>query len=171
MNSFNNSQFTQKEIKQAKELQDVINYATWHLGRRDHSSFELKEKLYRKTDNEEWIDETIKYLKDSNYLNDRRFVEYYLKDCYEYKQYGPTKIKQELKQKGIEKDLIDEITEELEIDYFELAVKCLNKKQKQPIEDRKDRDRLTRFLLTRGFSFDMIRYAFEEHLKEEDDDY
>lgn len=61
--------------------------------------------------------------------------------------------------------------EESEFDYFELALSCLRKKCREPIKDRKERDKLTRFLLSRGFGFDMIKYAFEEHLKEPFEDF
>lgn len=157
--------FGKNEIRQATKFEDVLNYGVWHLGRRDHSIHELREKLYRKTDNEEWIDQTINYLIEQKYLDDKRFTENYLKDCNEFKGFGPSKIKQELKQKGINSEIINNAILESEFDYFESALNCLNKKQRIPVIDRKERDKLTRFLLSRGFSFDMIKYAFEEHLK------
>lgn len=157
--------YGKNEIRQASKFEDVLNYGTWHLGRRDHSTHELREKLYRKTDNETWIDQTIKYLTEQKYLDDKRYTENYLKDCNEFKQFGPSKIKQELKQKGIDNEIINNSILESEFDYFESALQCLNKKQRTPITDRKEKEKLTRFLLSRGFSFDMIKYAFEEHLK------
>lgn len=166
MNFFKKSN---NEIKQADKFENVISYAIWHLSKREHSSYELKEKLYRKTDNEDWIDATIEYLKEKKYLDDRRFTENYLREFNEIKKYGPSKIKQEFKLKGIDLDLVKELMDESEFDYFESAKNCLNRKQREEIKDKKDRDRLTRFLLSKGFSFDMIRYAFEEHLKDEDE--
>ncbi|MEK7434118.1 MAG: regulatory protein RecX [Cyanobacteriota bacterium] len=158
----------QKELKPAEKIEDVMNYGLWHLGRRDHSIHELKVKLGRKTDNPDWIEESIEQMKTAGYLNDRKFVENFLEYCNEYKQYGPTRIKQELKLKGAENDIIKLVMEESEFDYFELALKCLNKKAREPVKDRKEKESLTRFLLSRGFSFDMIKYAFSEHLKEDE---
>jgi regulatory protein len=155
--------FGQNELRQAEKLEDVTNYGVWHLGRRDHSVNELKLKLKRKTDNTEWIESSINYLISQGYLNDKRFVENYLKDSYDYKQFGPTKVKQELKQKGIDNELINSTMLELEYDYYDLAFKCLVKKCRQDIIDKKEHDKLTRFLLSRGFNFDMIRYAFDEY--------
>jgi regulatory protein len=166
MKPFKNSQYGNREIKPAKNPEDVLNYGLWHLGRRDHSIHELREKLGRKTDNPDWIELTINKLVDMKYLDDERFVENFLKYCNETKHYGPMRIKQELKLKGIDNELIKNSFEENEFDYFEAALEYLNKKYPNPIEERKEKDRITRFLINKGFGFDMIRYAFEEHLNE-----
>ncbi len=162
---FKTSQFGKKEIRPAEKLEDVNNYGLWHLSRREHSINELRTKLGRKTDNPEWIEESINYLKQLKYLDDERYIQNFLKDCNEYKKYGPSRIKQELKLKGIDKELINQTFLDSEFDYFESAVQCLNRKCRDKITDRKEKDKLTRFLLSKGFSFDMIKYAFEKHLK------
>ena len=169
MKPFKKTQYGQPQLRQAEKLEDVINYGIWHLGKRDFSVYELQEKLGNKTDNEEWIATALTKLQEYGYLDEKRFVDNYLRECNEFKQYGPTKIKQELKQKGVDNEVIRNAMEEAEFDYFESALKCLNKKCREPIEDRKEKDKMTRFLLGRGFGFDMIRYAFEEHLKEVDE--
>jgi regulatory protein len=166
MKIYKTSPFVQNELKPAEKFDDVTNYGLWHLGRRDHSTNELREKLGRKTDNPEWIEQAINKLKELGYLDEKRFVDNFLRNCNEFKQYGPKRIRQEFRLKGADKDIVDSAMEESEFDYFEAALKCLNKKCKEPIEDKKERDRQTRFLFSRGFTFDMIRYAFEEHLKE-----
>lgn len=166
MKSFNSSQSGHKELKPAERVEEVTNYGLWHLSRRDHSIKELKTKLLRKTDNPDWIEEVIIQLQKLGYLNDQRFVENFLDNCHRFKNYGPIRIKQELKLKGIDKEIINIAMLESEFDYFEAALEHLNKKYNQPVEDRKERDRLTRFLINKGFGFDMIRYAFDQHLKE-----
>ena len=166
MNSFKSSPYGHHELKPAAKVEDVTNYGLWHLAKRDHLVYELQEKMTRKTDNSDWIEEAINKLKELGYLNDQRFVDNFIRNCNEYKHYGPMRIRQELKLKGADKELINSAMEQSEFDYFEAALQCLNKKCSEPFEDRKERDRLTRFLISKGFSFDMIRYAFEEHLKE-----
>lgn len=168
MNTFNSSSNGKKELKQATKIEEVTNYALWHLAKRDHSIYELKEKLAKKTDNVDWIEKSINQLKKLGYLNDEKIVDNLLENYNTYKQYGPSRIKQELKHKGIDNETIKNVMEDSEFDYFELALQCLNKKCREPIKDRKDRDRLTRFLLSRGFNFDMIRYALDNHLKEDE---
>lgn len=166
MQSYNTPQYGQKPLKQAEKIEDVSNYGIWHLGRREHSISELKNKLGRKTDNLEWIEKTIEQLIKLGYLNDKRFTENFLRDCNEFKKYGPVRIKKELKLKGVENDIINEVMQESEFDYFEAALEYLNNKYREPIKDKKDRDRITRFFLGKGYGFDIIRYAFSEHLKD-----
>jgi regulatory protein len=168
MKPFNTKQSGQKQIKPAGKVEDVTNYGVWLLGRRDRTVNEMRQKLSRKTDNPEWIEMAIKKLQEWDYLNEKRFVENFLKNCNEFKNYGPLRIKQEFRLKGADKDTVNSVMEEDDFDYFEAALQYLNKKYNQPVEDRKERDRITRYLSGRGFSFDMIRYAFEEHLKNTD---
>lgn len=170
MNSFNSSKpkFEQKQLRQADKVEDVVNYGLWHLSKRDHSIYELKTKMKKKTDNDEWIEQAIEKLIELRYLDDQRYVNNFLQNSNEFKKHGPMRIKQELRLKGIDKELIFSSMAESEFDYFESALEYLNKKYSYKIEDRKEKDRITRFFISRGFSFDMIKYAFEAHLTEED---
>ncbi len=169
MNSFKPTKFGSKPVKPAEKLEDVTNYGLWHLGRRDHSKHELKIKLGRKTDNDEWIEEVIEQLDKSGFLDDQRFVDNFLREYNQFKKFGPTRIKQEFRLKGIDNELVRSTMEQSEFDYFESALEYMNNKYSYPIEDRKEKDKITRFLLSRGFTFDMIKYAFSDHLKENDE--
>lgn len=158
--------FTNKKIRQAEKAEDVIKYGIWHLAKREHSISELREKLHRKTDNQDWIEEALEELERQNYLNERRYIENALRYYNEVKHYGPSRIRQEFRQKGADNNILSEMMMESEFDYYQSALEVLNNKQRNPIEDHKERDRLTRYLISRGFDFDMIKYAFSEHLKD-----
>jgi regulatory protein len=159
----------QHELKQAEKPDDVTNYGLWLLGRRDHSVQELRTKLGRKTGNSDWIEQSVDKLQEWGYLNEQKFIDNFIRNCNEIKHYGPMRIRHELRLKGADKDIANTALQQCDFDYFEAARQYLNKKYPNPIEDRKERDRITRFLANKGFSFDMIRYAFDEHLKEADE--
>ena len=86
----------------------IYNKALDILSRREHSVFELKQKLKKKYDIEDDIEETISRLKKNNLLNDYRFSESYV--VYrKRKGFGPVKISKELESKGVAEVIIFEV--------------------------------------------------------------
>ena len=87
---------------------EIYNKALDILSRREHSVLELKQKLQKKFDTEYVIEETISRLKKNNLLDDCRFSESYV--VYrKRKGFGPIKISNELKLKGVAENLIFEV--------------------------------------------------------------
>ena len=86
----------------------IYNKALDILSRREHSVLELKQKLKKKYDIEDDIEETISRLKKNNLLNDYRFSESYV--VYrKRKGFGPIKISKELESKGVAEVIIFEV--------------------------------------------------------------
>ena len=122
---------------------------------------QLRDKLKQgKKYTDEVIDETIKFLKKHNFINDedfaKRFIELH-KNSYSIKV-----LRQKLYQKGINKDLLDNIFDEnLEIDEEALIKKLLLKKCPDYYEiendlDAKDKNKILAYLFRKGFSYDKI---------------
>lgn len=110
---------------------------------------------------EEIIEETIKFLKKHNFLNDgdfaKRFVELHKN------AYSARVLKQKLYEKGIKRQIIDEIfsNETLDIDEESTIKKLLLKKCPDYYEiastmDTKDKQKIFAFLGRKGFSYDKI---------------
>jgi regulatory protein len=73
------------------------------------------------------------------------------------------RIARELKDKGIDSDLIEEIMS-LDTDWFQLAYESgMKKSQSLDFNDYKDKQKLFRYLAYRGFSMDQIQYALEQY--------
>ena len=87
---------------------EIYNKALDILSRREHSVLELKQKLKKKYNFTDSLNEVISRLKQNNLLNDYRFTEAYV--IYrKRKGFGPIKISNELKSKGISEATIDEV--------------------------------------------------------------
>lgn len=71
------------------------------------------------------------------------------------------KIKFELNERGVDKQTINAVFEQEDIDWFFLAVLARNKRfgQKAP-DDLKDRAKQQRFLQYRGFTHEQINESF-----------
>lgn len=151
-----------KPIKPAKDIEGVRRSAFWHLGRRDHSEKELREKIGRKTDNQQWIDTVINECFEFNYLNDTRFVESFIRAS-QNRGFGISRIKRDLQCKGIVADELVDIFTDNQYNYVASAVTLLSKKYNKRLANQSIKQKAMAFLQGKGHSFDDIFKAIELH--------
>ena len=144
-----------------KEKYIAIREQSWrYLSRRMHSKKELRDKLKAKGYNNEYIDKIIFELEDKNYLNDDIFARQVVSDEINLKKNGPVLIKNKLLKKGIENSLISLIIDELYDEKMQyqnclyIAEKKHNSLKRN--DDRSLRNKLGRFLIQKGYSWEMI---------------
>ena len=141
--------------------QSLRERAMNYLARREHSVKELTQKLTKAEFELDEIEETIHRLTEQNLQSDQRFAEDYT--LYRSQRgFGSQWIRQELKQRGIDGELINDIFEQSEIDWFALAhdVRCKRFGEQSP-ENIKDRAKQQRFLNYRGFTHEQITESFK----------
>jgi regulatory protein len=136
------------------------NSAIYSLAMREHSRYELKNKLLKKeyvegVDLEKLLDE----LEASDYLSDKRFAESFIRARVSRGQ-GKLKILNELKQRGVNGALINTSMQKSEVDWLSLASQIRERKFGEfiPVE-YKQKAKQMRFLSSRGFDSEMIKYA------------
>ena len=137
------------------------------LARRDYSIKDLEDKLKSSGFLPSQVEEAVSKCKGLNYLNDDRFSEEFILQ-YRRKGFGPLHIKQKLKSKGLN---IDIITESLAKNYCrseELdACKCVLAKKLRVTSDHimgsKKKASLFRFLMGRGFHADVVRQVLDDY--------
>ncbi|EKU38767.1 MULTISPECIES: regulatory protein RecX [Acinetobacter] len=142
--------------------QRLRSYAFALLTRRDYSKAELTEKLTRYAQNPEEVKQLVEELSEQNYQSDQRVAEQMLASQIR-KGKGPIRIKQALKTKQIENDLIaDDIQN---IDWIEQAYQLKVKKFGVEVEkDPKLKAKQIRFLQYRGFDLDVIIKAVQRRV-------
>jgi regulatory protein len=136
------------------------NSAIYSLAMREHSRYELTNKLLKK-DFSEGVDleKLLDGLEDSDYLSDRRFAESYIRSRVGQGK-GRLRILNELKQRGVSTSIISNAMQESGVNWFDL-VSCVREKkfgENIPV-DYKEKTKQMRFLSGRGFDSEMIRYA------------
>jgi regulatory protein len=139
---------------------DIRNSALAALSRRDHSRFELKEKLSRKYPHPDLIELCLNWLQGLDYLDDQRFAGMFVRNRVA-KRRGPRRINLEMQHKGLASQLCDQALEECGADWFELAVECLSARFKSAVADQKDRAKRYRYLQGQGFMGDQIQHALD----------
>lgn len=137
----------------------IYNKALDILSRREHSQKELTEKLIKKFDKSELIDNVLDKLSEKNLINDTRFSEAYV-SARKRKGFGPKKILFELISKGINENTANEVIN-AEGYWKEAALIVFSKKYKAGIgKDFKEQNKQKIFLQNRGFSFEEIDSVF-----------
>ena len=130
-----------------------------YLARREHSDFELKAKLRRKVESIQELEKQIEKLKEEGLIDNFRFSEAYIKSR-SSRGFGPTRITQELNQRGVSEETFIEILDSN--DWIGLARSALLKKAKgKDLKDKKTEIKIKQFLNYRGFNFIQIDKAFE----------
>ena len=143
------------------EFEKFYNKALRFLSYRPRSEKEIRDKLLGKKASEEIINKVISRLKENNFLNDEEFVKWWIEQRANFKPRSLKLIKMELRQKGIDKDLIDQIIDDLSltIDDLETAKKLINKRlsRYKKLSREEKFQKIARYLSSKGFSYDIIK--------------
>ena len=127
------------------------------LSRREHSKKELFNKLFKRVNDLELLNQEIDRLANEGLQSDERFSEAYIRSKTQA-GYGPIKIKMELAQKGISNTFLDKKFSELEINWEDEIKELLLRKfpkTKYNFNEEKTKAKAINFLQRRGFDFDL----------------
>lgn len=130
---------------------------------------EMEERLLEKGYDIDSVSYAIKFLKEYNFINDESYTKMFIKD--KIKSQGSKKIKYALIRKGIDRDIIDnlllDVDKEQETEVLkELAIKKYNQLVKREADKYKLRDKLCRFLISRGYDYSNVKDIIREVLEE-----
>jgi regulatory protein len=151
------------------------------LARREHSRAELLEKLRRKFGVEggaatQWLPAVLDQLAQDGLLSDERYVEAYVRHR-RSRGFGPLLIRQELRSKGIDSQLMETVLAPRSELWLEVLRELINRKRghsdisgavvlntvSTPQEIRRSRQKLYRFCLSRGFQSEQIELVLRNH--------
>ena len=130
----------------------------------EHCQQEMRDKMKR------WeIDETVQNriiarLVKERYIDDERYARAFVKDKIRYNKWGRRKVQQALWQKRIDDDIQRRVLDEIdEKEYLDVLCPLLKQKRKtiKAQSDYELNQKLMRFALSRGFTFDIIRQCID----------
>jgi len=138
----------------------AMNAAVRILTHRDHSKYELKRKLQQRGFASEVVDAVIQACERLNYIDDKRTARVYISQL-KRKRFGIRHIRMALKKKRLYGAAIEDFLLEnyANIEERKNADKLLEKKMKTFSREenlKKRRDKIYRFLYSRGFNKDII---------------
>jgi regulatory protein len=126
------------------------------LSRREHSAFEIRNKLAKREFDDGEIAQAIAELIEGGWLSDERFAEAYIR-MRQLKGFGPIRISIELNERGVDESIVDAYLDTNDDIWLQSLKEQYQKKYKnKEIEDYNDKAKRIRFLQYRGFSLDVI---------------
>lgn len=131
------------------------------LARREHGHVELTRKLRQRGADPEMIEIELQRLIDDGLLSEQRFLESYIRSRANVGR-GPRRISEELAQRGVERNVVEQALNAAEIDWNENMCDLWQRRFAGEIVDLKDKARQTRFLIQRGYAADDIRRLLDE---------
>jgi len=153
-------------VEEEGDWKAALETAVRYLARRSRSCFEVEQRLRKARFAPSLIRRIRAYLEEIGYLDDEAFGRQWALECLERKPMGARLLRQELIRRGLGNALATAIVREAvdENREHEMALEAARKKLKAvgAGSPEKVRERLYRFLVGRGFSYDLAQHVVEE---------
>ncbi|MCJ7793237.1 MAG: RecX family transcriptional regulator [Candidatus Marinimicrobia bacterium] len=148
------------------EFQKLLDRTLRLIARRPHSDKEIRDYLKKKKTSLKIIEEIMKRLKKLNQVNDEEFTQWWVEQRVTFRPRGKFGLTMELRQKGIENNLIEKTVEK--INELPLAEKVAQKKTKflKNLPRKEAYQKLSAYLARRGFSWETIKIVVAKFLPE-----
>lgn len=163
------SEISDEELKELIEQSDekrAKEKALWLISYRDHSKRELETKI-SKTADKEAAKKAVERMEELGLVNDEKFARRYAEELINSKHLSVRGAKYKLSEKGIDRELIEQILEELDPDPREHIAILLETKYRNAINDEKGRRRAVAALQRMGYSWGDISAVLEEYTEED----
>ncbi|UBO75896.1 recombination regulator RecX [Aeromonas rivuli] len=145
-------------------------YAMRSLGRRESAESELLMRLRKRGYDETVSQAVLDYCRDHQWVSDERYGAMAVR-AGAAKGHGPTKIRFDLRRKGLSDTELELAFDQPELDWFELALALLQRRTDAAVlKEFKVRMKWLKYLLGRGFNQDQARYALDTLLAESEAD-
>ena len=158
------SEITDEELYDLIELSKLNRAkekAMYLLEYRQRSSREIEEKLLPLY-GEKATEAAVERLTDLGLINDESFARDYARNILEVKRFSGKRVLYEMRKKGIDKELAEEIIEEYDADPVEQIIEVINRKYLRSLNDEKGRKRIISGLRNMGYGWEDIKEAFYE---------
>ena len=126
----------------------------------EHCQQEMRDKMRRWELDETVQNRIIARLVKERYVDDERYARAFVKDKIRYNKWGRRKVQQALWLKHIDSDIQQRVLDEIDEKEYLDVLRPLLKQKRKSIKAESDYElnqKLVRFALGRGFSFDIIR--------------
>ena len=130
----------------------------------EHCQQEMRDKMKRWNIDETVQNRIIDRLVKERYIDDERYARAFVKDKIRYNKWGRRKVQQALWQKRINDDIQQCVLDEIDEKEYLDVLRPLLKQKRSSIKADSDYElnqKLVRFALSRGCTFDIIRQCLD----------
>lgn len=139
------------------------------IGSRALSKKELTRRLVKKGNDESDARAAADWLEDIGAVDDAGYAAALVRH-YGGKGYGPARVREELRRRGVDRELWDEALEEMP-EAAEVLDALIRKKCRGELSDPKEKKRVSDALLRRGFSWSDVKAAMGRYTEMTEDGY
>lgn len=160
---YSGQEISAEELEKLKDdsVRDKARYqALGQLSRRQRSEWELRDYLKRKEYAPEIIEQVIEGLIEYGYIDDKKFADAWIANRRLLKPTSARRLRQELKQKRVSDEVIDEALTEDETDENQILRDLVERKRKQT--KYQDDLKLMQYLSRQGFDYGSIKSALNK---------
>lgn len=150
-----------KELIEKSDYKRAKEKALWLISGRDYSKKQLMDKI-KKDSSEETAEEVCERMEELGLVNDENYARRLAHDLIYLKKLSLRGTKYKLLEKGIDRELCEEIIEEFEVDPVEQLVELIDRKYSDKLLDEKSRRRTVAALQRLGYSWSDIKAALAE---------
>lgn len=150
-------------------VEEALAKMRLQCSRAEHSAREIREKLRRMGLSAADTCKIVEWLKDNRYVDDERFAEAFVRDKFMFAKWGRRKIAYALAGKGIPAETVRAALSGIDgEEYLSTAKKLVKAKIRgEEISDYEGRNKIFRWLLSRGFESDIASEAVKSVLKQD----
>ena len=133
--------------------------------RSEQCTHDIRKKMTRWDVTEELQQRVIDYLTKERYVDDERYARFFINDKTKYNHWGTRKVEQALYLKGISREIYEPLLQEMsDAAYEEILLPLLQRKAKsiKANSDYEARQKLLRFAMQRGFTYDQASRCMEK---------
>ena len=137
------------------------------IGSRALSKKELTRRLVKKGSDETDAQAAADWLEDIGAVNDAQYAAALVRH-YGGRGYGPARVREELRRRGVDRALWDEALEEMP-ETAEILDQLIRKKCRGELSDPREKKRVSDALLRRGFAWSDVKAAMGRYTEIEED--
>ena len=130
----------------------------------EHCQWEMLEKMRRWELSDGAQARVMERLVKERYVDDERYARAFVKDKVRYNKWGRRKVEQALWQKHIDDDIRQRVLDEVDDNEYLSVLRPLLQQKRKSTKVQSDYElnqKLIRFALSRGFTFDIIRQCID----------
>ena len=153
-----------------EQMQELLGEAL--LGQAKERALSLLVKKLRERVPEETAEAAADRMEELGYLDDADYAARYASDLYHLKRKSLSHIRQALRLRGIDSEIMEQVLEPYEEeDEQGQILRVIEKKYRRRLEEdwEKNRPKVVAALMRLGFSYGDIKQALEEYGEDEDD--
>ncbi len=153
-----NKEFFNKVLQQSRNL----------CSRSEKCRFDIKNFLLKKNISEIDIERIIEILINENYIDENRYVEFFVNDKLKFNKWGKIKIRYSLKQKQINDNIINDALSKIDANTYNKILISVMKQKSVSLKNKdllKAKVSLIRFMSSKGFEYDLIMNFLDEIIK------